>query len=302
MRNFEQKSYQQHSRHFKDYAEGGEKEAHARTWFQTDTVDAWRHQRMYAALDPLLGSDSGARWLTVGDGRFGKDANYIEEKGGSVLATDISDTLLQEAKLSGFISDYRLENAESLSFDDGDFDYVFCKESYHHFPRPMVALYEMLRVSRKGVVLLEPNDSYINSGLVHALFRKLKNVIRFLLKRNVEKHSFEVSGNYVFTISRREIEKVALGLDYRTVAFKGIFDAYCPGVEYEKLSDNGPLQRKLKKTFRNLELRRKLGLLDYNILAAVIFKQTPSPDLVARMLEGGYEVIHLPENPHISDE
>ena len=54
------------------------------------------------------------------------------------LVTDISSNLLKEAKDIGYISKYKQENAESLSFQDDEFDYVFCKESYHHFPRPMM--------------------------------------------------------------------------------------------------------------------------------------------------------------------
>ncbi|MEZ5593447.1 MAG: class I SAM-dependent methyltransferase [Gammaproteobacteria bacterium] len=138
-----------------------EKAAQAKTWFVKDTVDAWRHLRMYQTIDPILEVDPQSKWLTVGDGRYGKDAKYIIEKGSDALATDISEYLLMEAKNIGYINKYKLENAELLSFQDSMFDYVLCKESYHHFPRPMVALYEMLRVTKKGVFLIEPNDAYV---------------------------------------------------------------------------------------------------------------------------------------------
>ena len=68
---------------------GGEKEAHAKTWFETDTVNAWRHQRMYKLLDPIIDADKNAQWLTVGDGRYGKDGNYIQQRGCDVLVTDL---------------------------------------------------------------------------------------------------------------------------------------------------------------------------------------------------------------------
>jgi ubiquinone/menaquinone biosynthesis C-methylase UbiE len=158
---FQSKSYKQHSEHFKEYTLNGDKSAHAKTWLEKDTVDAWRHRRMYQVLDPILVTETKAKWLTVGDGRYGKDSRYITEKGGDALATDISGYLLKEAKDLGYITEYKVENAESLSFHDSEFDYVFCKESYHHFPRPMLALYEMLRVAKRGVILVEPNDSYI---------------------------------------------------------------------------------------------------------------------------------------------
>lgn len=109
--NFQEKSYKQHAGHLKEYSSGGQKEAHAKTWFEKDTVNAWRHQRMHQTLDPMLVADPKARWLTVGDGRFGNDSHYIVEKGCDVIATDISDLLLKEAKDIGHIFEYKKENA-----------------------------------------------------------------------------------------------------------------------------------------------------------------------------------------------
>ncbi|MBL1174990.1 class I SAM-dependent methyltransferase [Pantanalinema sp. GBBB05] len=297
---FTDKSYQLHAENFDAYQSGNEKEGHAKTWLDNNTVDAWRHQRMYESLDPILISDPKATWLTVGDGRYGKDANYILEKGCEVLATDISDVLLKEAKNSGYIHKYQKENAEALSFEANEFDYVLCKESYHHFPRPMVALYEMLRVARKGVVLIEPNDLYISENLTVFLYRKTKEKIKSFLGINVLRHNdYEKVGNYVFTISRREIEKVALGLNYKVIAFKGINDAYSTGVEYERFDENSFLQKKIKKQINLADLSCRFGLRDFTLLATVIFKQIPSEELITYLSDEGYEIIFLPENPYL---
>ncbi len=204
-KSFHEKSYEQHSDHLQKFSSGSEKVAHGKTWLEKDTVDAWRHLRMYHSIDPILIAEPKAKWLTVGDGRYGNDAKYILEKGCYALASDISDALLREAKDIGYISECKKENAESLSFKDSEFDYVFCKESYHHFPRPMLALYEMLRVASKGVVLIEPNDAYVNNKVSEILLRNTKNVIKLLLGRKNNKHGFEEVGNYIFSISSREI-------------------------------------------------------------------------------------------------
>lgn len=298
---FQNKSYLQHSDHFKEYTQDGEKAAQAKTWFEKDTVDAWRHQRMYQALDPILTTEPSMKWLTVGDGRYGKDAKYIIEKGCDALATDISEYLLKEANAYGYIKNYKVENAESLSFKDSEFDFIFCKESYHHFPRPMVALYEMLRVAKTGVILVEPNDPYITDKFSNLFFRNFKNTVKYLLGKKNSKHSFEESGNYVFSISKREIEKVALGLNYKIVAFKEINDAYVTGVEYEKLADKGPLQKKVKMLIYIRNFLAKIGLSNYGLLASIIFKNTPSNDLLQKLDSGGYKIVQLPENPYISD-
>jgi len=299
--NFPEKSYQQHSEQFEECATGGEKEAHAKAWLETDTVDAWRHLRMYRALDPLLVADPGAKWLTVGDGRYGRDARYLVDKAADALASDIAETLLKEAKEAGYIPAYQQENAEALSFADSAFDYVMCKESYHHFPRPALALYEMLRVAVNAVVLIEPNDAFINNGFTQVFFRNLKSLAKRLLRgQKLRRYDFEETGNFIFTISRREMEKAALGLGYRTVAFLGINDAYLPGVEQEKLSEKGPLQKKARLLIRTADFFCRLGLMDYGLLAAVIFKQDPSPAIRQHMAVAGYRIVDLPENPYIS--
>jgi SAM-dependent methyltransferase len=57
---------------------------------------------------------------------------------------------------------YEKQNCENLSFASGSFDLVFCKESLHHLARPVLGLYEMLRVCRDAAMILEPFDSQLN--------------------------------------------------------------------------------------------------------------------------------------------
>jgi ubiquinone/menaquinone biosynthesis C-methylase UbiE len=132
---FEQESYKKHNEH---YAE--QDPELVETWLQDDTVDAWRHFRMYAMADPLLENYKNNHWLTLGDGRYGTDAHYIMSKGCQAHASDISDYCLKEAAKIGFIKEYSVQNAEQLTFEDNSFDFVMCKESSHHFPRPAKAL------------------------------------------------------------------------------------------------------------------------------------------------------------------
>ena len=296
---FQDKSYKLHEDHYAEYSKGGKFAEHAKTWMDKSTVDAWRHQRMYQTIDPILNTDPNQKWLTVGDGRYGSDANYILEKGGDVIASDISDPLLIEAQEHGFISRFQKENAEALSFKDDEFDYVLCKESYHHFPRPMLALYEMLRVARKGIVLIEPNDTYIPHRDSEVFLKYLKLILKKLLGMPQIRHDFEESGNYKYSISRREIEKAALGLNFPAVAFKGINDVFYPGVHLEKLSENGPLLKKTTRMMLILDLLCKLRVSDFNILTAIILKQRVSDCLNDQLKKNNYEVIFLPENPYI---
>jgi ubiquinone/menaquinone biosynthesis C-methylase UbiE len=295
--NYHELNYQDNSLHYRDFIAGGKSVDMARTWLDADTVDAWRHRRMYCALDPLLEEESSS-WLTIGDGRYGKDSRYISEKGGNVLATDIDDSLLKEAKDIGFIAKFSKENAESLSFGDATFDYVFCKESYHHFPRPMLALYEMLRVASKGVVLIEPNDQFFSYSVFRNISVQMIDRLLSLLHKGIFRHSFEEFGNYVYTISRRELEKAALGMNYRYLAFKGLNDSYLHGAEFEKASENGRILRKIKAKIFLLDLLVRFRLVDYGMMVAILFKEAPSESLWKQLEHNGYDLIELPENPN----
>ena len=271
----------------------------AKTWLNPDTVGAWRQTRVYKSLDPLLGAYPEATWVTVGDGRYGRDANYIKEKGLKVLATNISDVLLKEAKEIGYIDAYSQENAENLSFSDREFDFVLCKEAYHHFPRPMIALYEMLRVAQKRIVLIEPTDEYWASSFSEVLLMNIKNLVKTILGKKVVRHNYEEVGNYVYSISPREIEKVAVAMNFNAVAFKGINDYYQPGVEDEKATNNSKLFKKIKRkiSFQNWQCRLKLK--QYSSTTAIIFKEKLKSDIAEELRKQGYKVIFLPSNPYI---
>lgn len=144
-----------------------EKEAVHESWFNENTTDFWRHQRMYETIRPLADYYAGSPWLTVGDGRFGLDAIRLKKifPLKHIFPTDIGENMLRISKEKGYIYAYGIENAEQLSFADSSYDIVFCKDAFHHFPRPYLALYEMLRVSKKAVVMIEAAERMISNGV-----------------------------------------------------------------------------------------------------------------------------------------
>ncbi|BAZ53533.1 2-methyl-6-phytyl-1,4-hydroquinone methyltransferase [Nostoc sp. NIES-4103] len=293
-------SYQKHENHFNDHISGGAKSNIAKTWFNKDTVDAWRHDRIRRVLMPLLNYFPESNWLTVGDGRYGTDAHFLKENGINALATDISDVLLKEGKELGFIDDFAKENAEKLSFGNDQFDFVYCKEAYHHFPRPIIALHEMIRVAKIGVVLTEPKDPEISSNFIKIFFRNLNSFVKeFLGKKGSTSHNFEVVGNYVYTISEREIEKVALGINLQYVAFKVMYDHYIPGVEFEQSISSNKVFQKVKSRIALLEILDRLGLNNRGLLTAVIFKEPPSEKLQTSLNSAGFKLVKLPKNPYL---
>ena len=51
----------------------------------------------------------------------------------------------------------RLGDAQALALTDKSFDIGFCGNLLHHLPEPVRALRELGRVSRRAVVVIEPN-------------------------------------------------------------------------------------------------------------------------------------------------
>ncbi|MBJ6727762.1 class I SAM-dependent methyltransferase [Geomesophilobacter sediminis] len=249
---------------------------------RTDTANWWRHRRLWEPVFDCLSHTKNDRWLTVGD-TFGSDAFQMMREGfRNVLPTSIGGTFLEDSKKRGLIAEYRVENAEALSFADGSFDWAVCREAFHHFPRPMVALYEMLRVARKGVVLIEPQDPMID-------------VPQYTGEPIL---GYEKAGNYIYTISRRELEKVVLGLDLPVLATRGLFDVYYEGVEELPASDAIPQFLEFRRQTEEGQARCAQNLQKNNYLLAIIYKQKLQEVDVTRY-NGYWKITAYPGNPFL---
>ncbi|MBF0454247.1 MAG: class I SAM-dependent methyltransferase [Magnetococcales bacterium] len=87
--------------------------------------------------------------------------------------------------------DYCESSLESLSFPGRSFDLVVCKETLHHLSRPVLGLYEMLRVCRHGLFFIEGNLT-----LLTKLLRKTK--IGSSYEENWSISKGRVRDNFVF--------------------------------------------------------------------------------------------------------
>ena len=296
---FATKSYESHRGHFKDHLPGGQKFEHALTWLRKDNIDYWRHERMYKSLLPFLEMAKGASWFTVGDGRLGSDARYLMDHGARAHATDIGDSLLKVAAEKGLLQEFSAQNSESLKFSDGQFQYALCKESFHHFPRPWIAVHELLRVAKDAVILIEPQDHYVDATFLQRTFLGFTEWLKKKLGKDLLLHQFEDVGNYVYTLSKREVDKAALGVGLRHVAYLELNDFFTPGVEKNLAEAGNPLFKKVQFRLKLSDLFTRLGLRKGLLLVAVIFKTSPSAELRTKMTQMGYEIRELPKNPYL---
>jgi SAM-dependent methyltransferase len=241
-RDFHEQSYEMQAHHWvTDGADPARLEIH-KTWFREDTIDFWRHRRMMEVIFDVMSPEyTKANWLTVGDGRYGLDAIRMMRRGFSdVTATDLQSGLLKISHDAGLLPKYSKQNAERLTYEDNSYDLALCKDAFHHFPRPYLALYELLRVCREAVVIIEPQDPYIDAPAINGPRRP----------------GYEADGNFVYQTSRREFEKVALGLNLPGMACKNFIDKYVKGHEFELANEENQVFVDFKNSLLDIENER----------------------------------------------
>lgn len=267
-----------------DFDRGGMTDAEATFKHRSDygSIDWWRHKRLWEPVFKCLTHTKDQTWLTVGD-PYGSDAFQMNQEGFKhVLPSSIDSLMLEESKRRGYIENYSVQNAEALSIGDNSFDYVLCREAYHHFPRPMIALYEMLRVARKAVVLIEPQDPMIdNPAYMEAAA------------------GYEASANYVYTLSRRELAKVALGLNLHVLACRGLYDNYQDDIARESAQESNPNFVKYRQEVEKAEQECAQNLRKHSYLLAIVYKERPA-DVRLENYSNDWSVTYFPGNPYLA--
>ena len=137
--------------------------------------------------------------LSIGS-TYREARRFIEHPFDKIRLTGIldSDDELREIASSDPRVRYQKQNCERLSYVSGSFDLVFCKESLHHLARPMQGLYEMLRVCRGAVLVLEPYDSQLDW-----LLRRLG--LSSVYESN-QLGNLELRDNFVYRWDRKQLE------------------------------------------------------------------------------------------------
>lgn len=317
-KDFSQWSHDNQARHFEKENEFPQELYES--WLDTTSADYWRHSRAFEAVShfrEFSPDNTFDSWLTIGDGRLGLDSWKIRNIGfDNVLATDISEHLLKIGKSKNILPEYRVENAESLSFKSETFDVVFCKESLHHFPQPYKALYESLRCAKKAVILVEPNDIDPDfSGYQHNNLNR-KGKIFYFLNLNLRKYGFELvkkslnkdkklipsweaSGNFMYPFNQREYLKLAYGMNLNSVYFKGLNDHYIEGCEFEKADlMESEMFREIITRIEQKNIACVKHGKEPDLLMTILFKVAPSEELDSALKLNGWVANQLKANPY----
>lgn len=295
--------YDKHDKDYDEYLVDKDRSKIAESWLNTKTLDYWRHERMLNLIKPFIQQKD--KWLTIGDGRYGSECAWLKNKGVSCHASDMHTNLLEIAYKKGYIDTFSKQNAESLTFNDESFDYVLIKETLHHLPRPWLAIYEAYRVCKKGVIIIEPNDTYPYESLAKKIFLKFKNFTKKIINKKiyVDEYSFETVGNFIYTVNQRELEKFLLGMHKTSIGFNEINDHYFKDIEH--ISINTENIKEIIKCFslkfiisiKNIFC--KLGFLKYSIGEVILFKNKPRSPILNKMKKYKWKFKSLPKNPYL---
>jgi len=123
----------------------------------------------------------------------GMSSEFYVKEGADVCGTDISVESISRAKIRakkyGFPAKFQIANSENLPFSNNSFDVVSVHDGLHHLNNPEKAVKEMVRVAKKGVIIIEPAEAFIT---------KISILIGISKK-------FEDVGNYVYRFKKYEL-------------------------------------------------------------------------------------------------
>lgn len=101
-------------------------------------------------------------------------------------------------------------NMTSIPFEDNSFDFCTTSASLHHCSKPHLALLEMYRISKKGVIFVEGRDSLLSKFLTKVGI--LEEYEYSSIDENQDQNKGGMDGttipNYVYKWTEREVEKL----------------------------------------------------------------------------------------------
>jgi ubiquinone/menaquinone biosynthesis C-methylase UbiE len=263
-----------------------------------DSIDAMRHEQMLAHAAPLIAAHPDASWMTVGDG--GGDGWMLSRLGAKkVTMTNISDARLQTLAQDGLLPDIQVRslNAEKIDLPDHSVDFVLCKEAFHHFPRAPIAFYEFMRVSRLGVLLLEPIE--LSSPRPLDILKRLAK--RVLRRRSPIYELFEPVGNYIYRVSPREIFRMMAAVQMSWFAVRPFNDFSTPWLLHQPRKNS-----KARMLFRlgmlGQDIPSSCGLMSPGMAAVYIPTGGNDEQTRSALANAGFKITQIPVNPYTESD
>lgn len=111
-------------------------------------------KKFYEKIINKIIIDKNSKILVVGGTKY--DSNIFEKN--NFLNVTISNL---DKNNDYYPYKHSLQDLRKLNLEDDSFDYVVANACIHHTSRPHQAILEMYRVSSKGIIVIEGNDSLL---------------------------------------------------------------------------------------------------------------------------------------------
>jgi len=148
--------------------------------------------------------DKASKILIVGGGKT--DSAIFLQLGFQNVVVSNLDSRIKGDEFSPY--EWSYQNAENLTYNDSEFDFVIVHAALHHCTSPHQALLEMYRVAKKGVIAFESRDSLLMQILekFHLTQTYEHAAVYFNDGKYGGVNNSEIP-NYVYRWTEREIEK-----------------------------------------------------------------------------------------------
>lgn len=259
-----------------------------------DSMDAFFHRRCYGMIGPIAKRWNAEAWLTVGD--MGADAFYLRQCGvRNVTCSSLSDAQIKHVAALGHLPGISVAavNGEATGLADLSVDFVLVKEALHHFPRPMFAFYELWRIARHGLVLIEPTDG------PPRLLDGLRKIVKLLLRgQSFASQEFECTGNFLYRLSTSEIYKALAAMQGGGLAYRRFNQFYVARLVTGKSRFWRRSAFYLGVAIQNMLCA--VRLMTPGLVACYVSKMPFSPSERSALKQAGYQVVDIPANPYLA--
>ncbi len=211
-----------------------ENSVYERRWkyaIDTDNIQLGNLQVNLEFLEATTLITSGKSGLELGSGA-GKLASLLQERGISIIGSDISETAVEHARKLYPAVDFRAHSAENLPYDDNTFDLVMSFDVLEHLSDVDRHLGQVRRVLKdNGHYLCQTPNKFSNvifeTLKTHSMqWKKYHPSLHYYgqLKRRLEKNGFDpqfVKMNTMNEYAVKKFERIGLpGWLFRWINFR----------------------------------------------------------------------------------
>jgi ubiquinone/menaquinone biosynthesis C-methylase UbiE len=99
----------------------------------------------------------------------------------SVTVSDFSENALRVCNERDARLKTRILNAENLDLAKESFDLVIVQDGLHHLPRPVLGFTEIIRVAKKGAIIIEPHTGIV-ANLLGRVWEEVGDTINYVFR------------------------------------------------------------------------------------------------------------------------